>query len=362
MRLNVLSTVAACIAVACAGLADAAQVDPGLHLVYAVTRTSEGLPSTTLYTHALSSGERRSFYHDKSEQKRILVKIAGSDVLGAARAIPPRDVYVMMGPASVEQAAVCADTLTRLRIPAGEEEASYEPLFVVPLCFSDASPYGLWNRAPIFAVGGRAERVALPALRVGETKLEGPTVRVLSGQGTEEWQIPLRHRELYVADLAWSPDGATLAYLVMPIGDVHTLDEALLPMAGIYVARASEKTSRQLYHCYGDALVWGPKPNRLTVAARTGDVWGTGSVIRVIQLPAGRRTEEFSVPGRVSAIAYSEDNQWLVVQTRDDHAQQLWLYASEGGYGRLFCNVSQEEGRLALLGWAQLPTAPNGDQ
>lgn len=354
MRLTMLCTVAVCGALLCGASVNAADVPAALHLVYAVTKAGEGLPSTTLYVHQVSSGQRSAFYRDRDEESRVLVKIAGSDVLGAARAIPPRDVYVMVGPAAVERSATCSDTLTRLRIAASDQEASSDPLFLVPLCFSEASPYGLWNRAPVFAVSRTAERTALSALRIGDTKLDGPAIRVLSREGAEEWQVSLGHRDLYLADLVWSPDSDSLAYLVMPLGDVHTLDEALLPKAGIYLADISKKASRHLYHCYGDALAWGPKPNCITVAARTGDFWGTGSVIRVIQLPSGRRIEEYSVPGRTSAIAYSDNNQWLSVQTRHDHAQQLWLYAASGGYGRLFCQVQNEEGRLALLGWARL--------
>lgn len=159
---------------------------------------------------------------------------------------------------------------------------------------------------------------------------------------------------LYVADLAWSPDGKSLAYVVMPQADEHTLDEALLPKAGVYLADIATRTTRLLHPCYADALAWGPRPDRLTVAVRPGDIWSPRHVVRVLTLPSGKRIEEFSVHGQASALAYSDDAQWLAVQTQRDGRQQIWLYPAAGGWGRLFYDLSQQDSRLSLLGWARV--------
>ena len=353
-RMRYLALIAGLAFLICAQVADGATGSPapGTGLVYAITKSSETPPSTAIYLHDISSGARKEVYRDAEEKKRVLTRIAGVDIIHSGRAVPPGEVYLIMGAPTVTEPAACSDALNRLRITDGEQRADPEPLFPLPLCFSYASAYGLWNRAPIFAVSPGAERVALPALRAGETKFERLSIRVLSAAGQEMWRIPLDDQWLDVADLTWSPDGKSLAYIVMPQGDEHTLDEALLPKAGVYLADTEKQTTRFLYHCYADALAWGPKPDRITVAARTGDIWGTGYVIRVLALPSGKKIEEFSARGPVYALAYSHDKKWLAVQVRKESQQQIWLYPASDGWGRLLQEFPREEGWLALLGWA----------
>lgn len=331
----------------------------GSALVYAITEASGTPPTTSIHLQEVTSRASRVLYRDASDEDHILIKIAASDVLRSARTVPPRDVYLMIGEASVAEAdlAVAGDALCQLHIADGEEEqAPPEPILVIPLCFSDASPYGLWNRAPILAVSSDAERVALSVLRAGEIRFERPAIRVLGSDGSEEWRIVLDQEGLYVADLAWSPDGKSLAYTVMPQADEHTLDEALLPRAGVYLADIEARTTRLLHRCYAEALAWGPKPNRLTVAVRPGDIWAGTRLVRVLSLPSGRRIEEFSVHGQASALAYSDDGEWLAVQTERDGRQQVWLYPAAGSWGRLSYELSEEGSRLSLLGWARVST------
>lgn len=326
----------------------------GLGLVYAMTETASAPPRTSIFLRGDGSGAPRLVYRDGSERNRILVKIAGSDIVGAGRTTPPGDVYVMMGEAAASHAATAADALCRMRVAAGVEvQEAPEPLLVIPLCFSDASPYGLWNRAPIFVVSPDGRRVAFEALRAGEVRFSVPTIRVLNSDGEEEWRIALEDRELYVADLAWSPDGKSLAYLVMPQGDVHTLDEGLLPKAGLYLAEVEARQARLVYRCYGRALAWGPGRDRVTVAARAGDIWDERYTAQVIVARSGKKVEEFSLPDRVSALARSDDGRWLAVQRAEGDRQQIWVYGSSEGWGRLAHEARQEEGRMSLLGWVR---------
>jgi len=332
--------------------AEGAAPAAGMGLVYAITEAAAGPRTTTVYLHAADSGERRTLYRDASDENRILLRIAASDVVGAARTVPPGDVYLIMGEASMGDLSMGADALCRLRVAAaGEEQAPPEPILVIPLCFSDASPYGLWNRAPIFAVSPGAKRVALYALRAGDVRFAGPAIRVLAADGTEEWRIMLDDPALYVADLAWSPDGRFLAYTVMPQGDEHTLDDALLPKAGLYLADLDVRTTWLVHRCYADAVAWGPSPDRVTVAARANDFWSQRYVAQVVSARSGERIEEFSLPSRVSAAAYSSDGKWLAVQAASGDSQQIWLYPSTEGWGQLFHEVAAESGRLSLLGW-----------
>ena len=321
-------------------------------LVYAVTTTTQTPSVTSIYTHETGSPTTRLVYRDSDKQQRILVKIGSSDVLGVARAVPPNDIYLVMGPPTADPARP-QDALCRLRLAAAAQAYAPEPLFPLPLCFSDASPYAMWNRAPLLAVSNDAKRFALTALRVGETRLDRPAIRILSSQGSEEWQLLLEDRDLYVADLAWSPDGKALAYLVMPLGDDHTLDENLLPKAGVYLADTEARTTRLLHHCYGDALAWHPHANRLAVAVRGGDFWGVRWLVRLLALPSGEKVEEFSLPGPASALAYSDDGDWLAVQASAKNRWQIWLYPTAGDWGRLLFEPPEADGRLALLGWAR---------
>ncbi len=330
----------------------------GLCLVYATTQSAVSPPVIELHLLEAKSRARQPLYRDPEEGNRILVKIASSDIVGAGRAVPPSSVYVMMGPAL---AGLCPDAMCRLRISQSAKLYDPEPLFPVPLCFSDASPYGMWNRAPTFAVSRDGGRFAISALRAGEIRFDRPTIRILSGAGEELWQIALDDQLLYVADLAWSPDGGSLAYLVMPQGDAHTLDDAPLPLAGLYVADTAARSTRMVRHCFADALAWGPTPGRITVAERQGGVWGSRHVGRVLSLPSGKKVEEFSLRGHVSALHYSADSRWLAVQTMIEDRQQIWLYPRAGGWGRPLLELSPGEGRLSLLGWVRVSPGVLGE-
>jgi hypothetical protein len=202
------------------------------------------------------------------------------------------------------------------------------------------------------------KRIALPALRAGNEHFDLPSIRVLTGEGIEQWRIPLEHRDFYVADLAWSPDGKLLAYLVMPMGDVHTLDDALLPKAGLYLADIGARTTRLLHHCYADAVTWGPKSNRITAAVRLGGFWGSSFVVQVVSLQTGKKVEELSLPGPASSLAYSDDDKWLAAQIMHGNSQQIRLYPASEGWGKSFYELPSGEGRLSLLGWARLSEGP----
>lgn len=334
-----------------AGVATAAELPQDLRLALAVTKSTENPPSTSLFLYDVSTKSRMDFHADSGVDRRVIVRIAGSDIIGAGRAVSGQDIYVMMGPATVDPEGTCADTFSRLRL-AGDE-MKWEPLFFVPLCFSDASPYGLWNRAPIFAVDPNQGRVALPAMRVGETRLETPSIRVLSATGEEEWQFRLPGKWFQVTDLAWSPNGEHLAYAVLPGGDEHTLDESHLPTAGVYLADIAARTTRLIYRCYADALAWGPKPGQITVAARQKDIWGPAGIIRVVAVADSGRVEEFSAPAAIQALAYSDDAQWLAVQSAVAGGQIISVYPTSDGWGDQVYSLPAQRRRLALLGWVR---------
>ena len=228
------------------GGSQAAGLPPGASVVYGISERGEGTPVTALYAQEVTSGSRRELYRDQDEANRILIRIAASGILGAGRATPPGEVYFLMGPTRVSDMSACTDALCRLQIRAEGEPMAPERLFPVPFCFSDASPYGLWNRAPNFAVSADGVHFAVPAMRVGETRLERTSIRVLSIDGEEVWRIPLEDERLHVADLAWSPNGARLAYIVMPYGDEHTLDEALLRSAAVFLVDIYSSTAQLL--------------------------------------------------------------------------------------------------------------------
>ena len=139
----------------------------------------------------------------------------------------------------------------------------------------------------------------------------------------------------------------------MPLGDEHTLDEALLPLAGLYLADLSSRATRLLHHCYADLIAWGAAQDRITVAARLGDFWGAGHIAQVFALPSGQKVEELSLPGWISALCYSDDQQWLAFQTTKDRRCQVWIQPSAEGWPRLAFELPADEGSLALLGWAR---------
>jgi len=321
-----------------------------LKLVFALTKPTERPPSTAIFAYDVKAAARTEVYRDADKGDRVLLKIAGSDLLGAGRCFPPGDLYVIIGPPSVQLGASPSDYLSRLTLGAAAQ--GWQRLLLIPLSFSDASPYGLWNRAPIFAISPGANRIAFTALRVGSVKLDRPAIRVMTLAGAEEWQIPLPSSDFTVTDLAWSPDGSRLAYCLLPLGDEHTLDESLLPKAGVYVAEMAKRTASLVYPCYGEAIAWGPKPNRIAVAVHSRDIWSPVDLVQVVVLPVRQKVEEFSVPGSAQALAYA-DGDWLAVQVSKDGRQEIWVYPGTGGLGRRVYERPEGEGRLALLGWAR---------
>lgn len=336
---------------------------PGLAFVYAVTTSGGQAPVTSIYVQEVSTGQRRLLYRDTQEANRALLKIGGSDLVGAGRAVPGRGVYVLMGPATAPDPSAHLDVMSRLPI-AGDlaREAVPERVFPLPLSFSLASPYGLWNRAPAFAVSPDGSRFALSVLRVGASVLPRPTVRILGSSGEEEWRIPLESADLYVSDLAFSPDSSLLAYCVLPLGDEHTLDKAMLPKAGVYLADTSAHTTRFLYPGFADAIAWGPKPEQITVSLRVGDIWSTRHVGVVLRAASGQKVKELSLRGGVSAIAWSGDGRWLAAQTLYQDRQQVWIYHVSVGWGQPVKLEVQAGERLCLLGWAEVATATRTPQ
>lgn len=331
----------------CGPQALAAEPESALRLVIAVTQPTERPPATTISLLHPRSGTLSELYRDPKDGRRLLVKIAGSDALGSARTASLSDVYAFLGSPVAEAGAL--DTLSVLRLPRPGAQAAWKQVLEVPLSFSEASPYGLWNRAPLLAVSPRSGRAAITALRIGERALAGLTIRVLSMYGTEEWQLAIR-KGMRVVDFAWSPNGRQLAYALSPEGDEHTLDESLLPEAGIYIADAEARTTSPLHHCYPAAVAWAPKGEGLTVAVQP-DVWGPADVIRTISFPGGKRLEEFSVPGSAEALAWSDDGKWLAVQVSGKGAQVAQVRAYPDGWGNEVFRLPAGKGRLALLGW-----------
>jgi len=338
---------------------------PGQDIVYAVTMMGK-IPVTAIYALEVGSGLRRLLYRDTNEANRVIVNIGSSDILGAGRTVPPKDVYAITGPAVAPNSPTHQDSISRLRFPdEPEKQAAPERVLPLALSFSDASTYHLWNRAPTFAVSSDASAFAVGAvLRIGETRLDRPTIRVIV-TGAQEWRIPLPNSDLYVAGLAFSPDAKLLAYSVMPLGDEHTLDVAQLPIAGVYLADLAARTTRLLYPGFIDALAWGAKREQVTVAARVGDFWDTRHVGSVINVPSGQKVREFSLRGYVTALAYSDDGQWLAAQFTD-RDQHIWVYPVAGGWGKQAPVSADSGGRVSLLGWARIPpmtgTAPGAEQ
>jgi len=333
--------------------ASAAEPGPDQRIVIAVTRAAERPPTTAVSLLDPRSGAVSELYRDPKEGRRILGKIGGSDVLGAVRMIPPGDIFAVVGPAVAESSTSLDDISLLLTFEAGRK-AEWEQLAQIPLCFSEASPYGMWNRAPLLAISPDRSRVAITALRAGEIALAAPAIRVLTMYGAEEWQMPLPGKAFRVVDLAWSPDSSHLAYAVLPLGDEHTLDESLLPQAGVYLADVPARTALLLHHCYPAALAWAPKADHISIAVQP-DVWSWAAVVRTISFPAGKRLQEFSVPGSAEAIAYSDDGRWLAVQLAEAGAQTVQIRAAAGGWGHSIYRLAASDGRLALLGWVQIP-------
>jgi hypothetical protein len=137
------------------------------------------------------------------------------------------------------------------------------------------------------------------------------------------------------------------------LGDEHTLNEADLPKAGVYLAEVAAQSTRLVYRCYGQALAWGPKADQVTVAVSPQDTWSPADTIRVIVIPAGKKMAEFSAPGGVQALFYTWDSRWLAAQTIQGSDQLVWAYGPAGGFGRLVYQAPSGAGRLSLLGWVE---------
>ncbi len=324
-----------------------AEPDTNLKLVIAITHMGKP-PSSTLSILDPRSGVVSEVYRDTKEGERILAKIGGSDLLDVARAMPPNEVYAFIGPPTAESNKA-TDTLSCLSLPG----ASWKAVNQIPLSFSEASPYGMWNRAPLLAVSPNRQHFAITALRIGEKALAGPAIRVITMYDAEEWQIPLPSKEFQVNDMAWSPDGTHLAYALIPLGDEHTLDESLLPQAGVYLADLSAHTSALLHHCYPAALAWTPRGDRISVTV-SPDIWSSANVVRTLAYPNALRVEEFSVAGSAEAICYSDDGQWLAIQVIGDGTHTVQLRPTTGGWPQTIYQLSASDGRLALLGWIRM--------
>jgi len=323
-------------------------------LAIAVTQPTERPPVTALYLLDPQSGAATESYRDPKAGLRLLVKMAGSDLLGAAEALLPSDIYALLGPAAADPGAL--DSLSLLRVPGPGGQVSWKRVADLPLCFSEASPYGMWNRAPLLAVSPDRSRIAITAVRIGEKVLAGPTIRVLSMYNDQEWQLPLPGKDFRAVDLAWSADGTQLAYAVLPLGDEHTLDASRLPEAGVYLADIQNRTVRLFHHCYPAAVAWAPKGDRLSIAVQA-DVWSGAGIIRSVSLTNGKRTEEFSVAGAAQALAYSPDGRWLAIQVAETGSQTVQLRATSDGWARAIYRLPAGDGRLVLLGWVRPPRA-----
>jgi hypothetical protein len=188
---------------------------------------------------------------------------------------------------------------------------------------------------------------------------------VIASAGTE-WRIALPDADLYVPDLAFSPDAKLLAYSVMPTGDEHTLNRSRLPIAGLYVADLAAQTTKLLYSGFIGAIAWGPKPEQLTVSQRVGDIWSTTYSAAVVSGATGLKVKEFSLHGPTIALAYSDDAQWLAAETVE-HDQRIWIYPVAAGWGKQAPISTETGGRIALLGWVRIPpmaatAAPGAEQ
>jgi hypothetical protein len=326
----------------------------GQDIVYAVTTMGKP-PVTAIYVLEPKSGLRRLLYRDTDETNRVIMKMGGSDIVGAGRTVAPKDVFVVTGPAVAPESPARMDAISRLRVPdeAGKQ-AVPEQVLPLPLSFGETSAYHLWNRAPIFAVSADAAVFAVSVTRVGGKRLGKPAIRVISSAGGTEWSNVLPESDLYVSDLAFSADAKLLAYSVMPVGDEHTLDPSRLPLAGLYIADLTARTTRLLYPGFIDALAWGPKPEQITAAQRVGDIWSTTCSGAVVSVVTGLKLREFSLHGPAVALAYSGDAQWLAAETVE-RDQRVWVYPVAGGWGKQAPISTETGGRAALLGWLRMP-------
>ncbi len=332
----------------CASALDAEDRSP-LFLVYAVANSADPPSATSIYAPDPRSGERHLLYRDAGRD----IRISGGDrrrgAVPLGRAAPPGDVFVVAEPTSEGGPSACPTRLTRIRFAGSAAEPAAVPVLPLPLDIGEAPPAREPAKAPVFAVARDGRRFAFAS-----SDTEGSVLRIVSSGGYEEWEIVLDHLPGRVADLAWSPDGKSLAFLLIPAGDEQAREGHRTPYAGLYVVQIDTGQPRLVHRCYADALAWGPGPDSITVAARPRGAQRTRHVLRRVALPSGMRVEEFSVEGSVSALSYSDDGQRLAVQSLKDDRQQIWLFQTSDGWGRRLYEVTEDEGRLSLLGWLQL--------
>jgi hypothetical protein len=359
---RLLALAAALLGIACAPGAQAGGASRFSELVFAVTDTAAGSPSTSIYALDIASGKRRLLYRDADEQVHILSSVTGAGVTQAARIIPPSDAAVVLRQTPAESLAECPAALTRLRHIVGEGTPAADPLFPLHMLADGGYAFGERGLGPIFAVSAGGERIAVFSADPAASAPENQAIWILSGSGSREWMIPLEGPSPQVADLAWSPDGRLLAYLVLP-RDGPGRGEAPTLEPGLYLADTVRKTKRLVYPCYAHVLAWGPGPRRITLASLPRDPQRSSMrVLQIIALPSGKKTEEISVRGRVSALAYSDGYRRLAVQAEDADHQRIWLFRPTRGWGwgREICDLAREEGRLSLLGWARRAEAKAG--
>lgn len=324
---------------------------PELYVVYAITATGETPPVTTIWARQPGLGMRRLVYRDTDPDRRALLRVRGSDLLGAARAAPPTDIWMLTGPPTAPEGARERDTLVRLRL--GTETVSQTVLALPPMGGQDA-PYRLWNRAPLLAVSPGGRRLAVVVSRLGEERLEAGAVIVYAADAAEECRIPLPGRGLEAVDMAFSADGRQLALALAPRGR-----EEAGPQGGLYLADLEARQVRLVHRCLADGLAWGPGPGRVTVGMRRASFPGQISVGVVVEATSGRQVEEFSLPAGAVALAYCDDNQWLAVQARTAGADAIWVQPARVGWGRRLEVEGDGKGALALLGWTRLtPVGP----
>ncbi|MFB3882608.1 MAG: hypothetical protein ACE149_15175 [Armatimonadota bacterium] len=349
-----------CIAAAIgpAACALGAEIASDLRIGIAVTRPDEKPPTTTISLLDPRSGAVSDVYRDPKEGARVLGRMGGADVLGAVRVIASGEVCAVVGSA-VAESGTSEDDVSMLLALEGGRGGKWQRIARLPLCFGQPAPYRAWNRAPVLAVSPDRSRIAVDASRIGEEALAGPAVRVLTMYGAEELRIPLPAKVFEVTDMAWSPDGRHLAYAVSPAGDGSALDESLIAKAGIYLAGAGSGTPVLLHQCLPSALAWGPKADRISIAIRPGRSDKAG-IVRTISFPAGKRLEEFSGPGLVEAIAYSEGGEWQAIQVAGDDGQSVRVREVGGDWGRDVYHLAEADGRLALLGWMSMADRSSG--
>jgi hypothetical protein len=253
--------------------------------------------------------------------------------------------------------AACPARLVRIELADSRAMPTSRPLFPLPLIYGAMDSWERSAETSLFAVAGNGGRFALVAPSSLGADSHGWSVFVVSATGDMEWEFTLAAPSLRVSDLAWSDDGTLLAWLAV-LDDAETNGEVRLAgQEGLYVADIAARSVRLLRRCRGEALAWGPSADRVTLAPAPAPGRTDGHLLRVILVPSGIDVEEFSVAGRVSAIAYTADRRHLAIQTESDGRQEIWVFRAAGGWGRRVYETPPDAGRLSLLGWARVRSA-----